>query len=322
MKKLIAIFAILFICISVNTLTAYADSYKVTANSGLNVRTSQTSNSSRIGGLKKGTIVEVISTSNGWHKINYNGRTAYICARYTTKVNTSTNTNNKTNSSTSNKTNSSTGTLKITTSCNVRSAAGQYNKYLGRANYGKTYTILGSGKAPNGKLWYKIQYKSNTVGWVCSSFVKVTKTTTTTTTNSVTTQKPITTTTTKKTTTSTNMPTTTKTTTTKKTTTTTTSNLKYMGKFELTAYCHCRTCNGKWAYKPTKSGTMPKEGRTIAVDPNVIPLGTKVYINGHMYIAEDTGSAIKGKKIDVFLNSHADTKKFGRKYNVEVYIER
>lgn len=315
MKKLIATFAILLMCFSVCTLTAYAESYKVTANSGLNVRASQTANSSRIGGLKKGTVVNVISTSNGWHKINYNGRTAYICAKYTTKVNTSsTSTSNKTNTSTNNKTSTNTGTLKITTSCNVRSAAGQHNKYLGRANYGKTYTILGSGKAPNGRLWYKIQYKSNTVGWVCSSFVKVTTTTTTTT------QKP--TTTTDKTT-STNKPTTTTTTTTKKqTTTTNNNNLKYLGKFELTAYCHCRTCNGKWAYKPTKSGTMPKEGRTIAVDPKVIPLGTKVYINGHMYIAEDTGSAIKGKKIDIFLNSHSDTKKFGRKYNVEVYIER
>ena len=43
---------------------------------------------------------------------------------------------------------------------------------------------------------------------------------------------------------------------------------------------------------------MPQEGRTIAVDPSVIPLGTEVMFNGEIYIAEDIGGAIKGNVIE------------------------
>ncbi|MBD1371240.1 G5 domain-containing protein [Hazenella sp. IB182357] len=50
----------------------------------------------------------------------------------------------------------------------------------------------------------------------------------------------------------------------------------------------------------TATGTWPKKG-TIAVDPNVIPLGTRLYVPGYGYgVAEDTGGAIKGNKIDLF----------------------
>lgn len=119
--------------------------------------------------------------------------------------------------------------------------------------------------------------------------------------------------------------TTTTTTTTKKPTTTTkttekkeNSNLVYLGRFKLTAYCNCSRCCGKWAGGATASGVMPKAGRTIAVDPRVIPLGTKVVINGHTYVAEDTGSAIKGNKIDVYFNSHQAALNFGVQY-ADVY---
>lgn len=94
---------------------------------------------------------------------------------------------------------------------------------------------------------------------------------------------------------------------------------KNKGKFKLTAYCNCKKCCGKWAGGPTASGKMPKQGRTIAVDPKVIPLGSKVIINGKTYIAEDTGSAIKGNRIDVYFDSHSEALKFGVQYaNVHV----
>jgi 3D (Asp-Asp-Asp) domain-containing protein len=53
----------------------------------------------------------------------------------------------------------------------------------------------------------------------------------------------------------------------------------------------------------TSTGTTPKWG-TIAVDPTVIPYGTKVYIPqfDKVFIAEDCGGAIKGNKIDIFMN--------------------
>lgn len=64
----------------------------------------------------------------------------------------------------------------------------------------------------------------------------------------------------------------------------------------------------------TATGSKPKEGRTIAVDPKVIPYGTLVYIEGYgYYIAEDTGGAIKGNRIDIFINDHNKAMQLGRK---------
>ena len=64
----------------------------------------------------------------------------------------------------------------------------------------------------------------------------------------------------------------------------------------------------------TATGTTPKEGRTIAVDPKVIPYGTLVYIEGYGYfIAEDTGSAIKGNRIDIFINDYNKALQLGKK---------
>ena len=59
---------------------------------------------------------------------------------------------------------------------------------------------------------------------------------------------------------------------------------------------------------------------TIAVDPNIIPLGTKVYIPGYGYaICSDTGGAIKGYKIDIYLNSRSECYKWGRR-NVTLHV--
>lgn len=80
---------------------------------------------------------------------------------------------------------------------------------------------------------------------------------------------------------------------------------EYMGEFTLTAYCACKKCCGEDAKGITRSGTHVTEGRTIAVDPKVIPLGTKVYIEDYgFYVAEDTGGLIKGNAIDIYYPSH------------------
>lgn len=70
----------------------------------------------------------------------------------------------------------------------------------------------------------------------------------------------------------------------------------------------------------TSTGTTPKWG-TIAVDPSVIPYGTKVYIPqfGRTFIAEDCGSAIKGNKIDVYMNDESSVYSWGRK-TIDIYI--
>ena len=74
----------------------------------------------------------------------------------------------------------------------------------------------------------------------------------------------------------------------------------------------------------TATGTVPKrvEGgwSTIAVDPRVIPYGTKVYVENYGYaIAEDTGGAIKGNRVDLYMNSVSAARSWGRR-NVTIYI--
>ena len=70
---------------------------------------------------------------------------------------------------------------------------------------------------------------------------------------------------------------------------------------------------------PTASGTYPKRG-TIAVDPRVIPMGTLMYVEGYGFgRAEDTGGAIKGNKIDVYMNSNREAYQWGRK-QVRIFI--
>lgn len=70
----------------------------------------------------------------------------------------------------------------------------------------------------------------------------------------------------------------------------------------------------------TSTGTVPKWG-TIAVDPKVIPYGTKVYIPyfDTVFVAEDCGSAIKGNKIDIFMDNSKSMNDWGRR-NIEIYI--
>jgi 3D (Asp-Asp-Asp) domain-containing protein len=85
-----------------------------------------------------------------------------------------------------------------------------------------------------------------------------------------------------------------------------------------TAYCHCPKCTGK-SDGITYTGTKATEGKTIAVDPNFIPLGTTVYINGQPYVAEDTGRLIKGNKIDIYMSDHKTALKWGvQELEVEV----
>lgn len=83
--------------------------------------------------------------------------------------------------------------------------------------------------------------------------------------------------------------------------------------FVITAYCPCSKCCGKWANGITSTGVKAQAGRTIAVDPRKIPYGTKVIIDGHTYVAEDCGGAIKGNRIDIFFNTHSEALKWGRR---------
>jgi 3D (Asp-Asp-Asp) domain-containing protein len=82
--------------------------------------------------------------------------------------------------------------------------------------------------------------------------------------------------------------------------------------FEATAYCYT-------GHK-TATGTIPEEGRTVAADPNILPYGTEISINGRSgYIVEDCGGAIKGNRLDIYMNSRGQALYWGRQ-TVEVEV--
>lgn len=79
-----------------------------------------------------------------------------------------------------------------------------------------------------------------------------------------------------------------------------------------TAYtAYCNGCSGT-----TRTGLNLRanpEAKVIAVDPSIIPLGSKVWVEGYGYaVAADTGGAIKGYKIDIFIPTKAEAYKWGR----------
>lgn len=86
--------------------------------------------------------------------------------------------------------------------------------------------------------------------------------------------------------------------------------LTYLGEFKLTYYDSCSKCNGKWG--PIDGFGNPLEWGCVAVDPHVIPLHTKLVIDGYdaVFEARDTGSGVDGRHIDVFVPvSHSEALK-------------
>lgn len=82
--------------------------------------------------------------------------------------------------------------------------------------------------------------------------------------------------------------------------------------YKITAYCSCAKCCGK-TNGITAMGTKATAGRTVAASSK-FAFGTKLNINGHIYTVEDRGGAIKGNKIDLYVNSHAEALAWGVRY--------
>lgn len=84
--------------------------------------------------------------------------------------------------------------------------------------------------------------------------------------------------------------------------------LTYIGEFNCTAYCSerythiCGTGDGM-----TASGAPVQAGITVAVDPDILPLGSAIYIEGvGLRYAQDTGSAVKGHSLDIAVDTHEE----------------
>lgn len=92
---------------------------------------------------------------------------------------------------------------------------------------------------------------------------------------------------------------------------------KNKATFKVTHYCGCPKCCGKWSSGSDENavgclGINLIPYHSIAVDPKVIPLGTILYDSkGNEYVAQDTGSAIKGNRIDLFTGNHQEALNLG-----------
>lgn len=107
--------------------------------------------------------------------------------------------------------------------------------------------------------------------------------------------------------------------------------LRAIGTYKVTAYCGCVKCCGIWSaqhpervgtgyQQKTASGTVPKAEHTVAADTSVLPFGTEIVIEGRIYTVEDTGSAVNGKHIDLYMDDHQAALEWGVQY-IEVYRE-
>ena len=135
----------------------------VSASVGLNVRSGAGTSYSKLGKLEYKEKVTVLSTSNGWSKINYNGKTGYVDSSYLKST-----LQDSTNDNTNNETTGTTKYVNTTSGLNVRSGAGTSYSKLGKLEYKEKVTVLSTS---NG--WSKINYNGKT-GYVDSSYLQST----------------------------------------------------------------------------------------------------------------------------------------------------
>ncbi len=285
-----------------STNSIYAAEKEIVKADSLNVRKGPSIEDERIGSLDRGMVVEILETSNGWNKVKLSdGEEGWVSGDYTEKEK---------------------GEV-TATKLNVRKGPSIEDEKIGSLENKTTIEIL---EEQDG--WYKIQLddKDKTEGWVSGEFVltesqakeaankkaeapkqvekavaapvkeESTKEITTevkesnnTNNNVVEKEEPVK----------------------EETNTSNNGNSGRLMTVNASAYS---------GHTITATGTTPKWG-TIAVDPSVIPYGTKVYIPKFdmVFTAEDCGGAIKGNKIDIFMNSEADCINFGRQ-NIEIQI--
>ena len=96
------------------------------------------------------------------------------------------------------------------------------------------------------------------------------------------------------------------------------SGYRYIGECTITRYCPCEECCGQWADGLTATG-IPAGPGIVAADPEVIPLGSTVVIDGQYYLAADTG--VTGKWIDICAADHQEAEDFGIQ-TAEVWVVR
>lgn len=266
-----------------STSNIYAAEREVVKAEKLNVRKGPSIEEQRVGSLDRGMVVEILETNNGWNKIKLtDGNEGWVSGDYTDKEN---------------------GTV-TASKLNVRKGPATEHDKLDTLDKNTEIKLL-----EEQDNWYRIKLDDKKEGWVCGDYVltesqakeqeqnqakqqandiaKEVKSASTV--SDATTNEPSN----------------------AQAEASSNNNNGTSMSIEATAYAGDTI---------TSTGTTPKWG-TIAVDPTVIPYGTKVYIPKFdmVFTAEDCGSAIKGKRIDIFMNSEAECVKFGRQ-NMEIKI--
>ncbi len=87
-----------------------------------------------------------------------------------------------------------------------------------------------------------------------------------------------------------------------------------LGEYEITAYCPCARCCGKWADHITADGTDTRTcADRIVAAPRDIPFGTILYVEGlGKVVVHDRGGAIRGKRLDLYFPTHQAALEWGR----------
>ncbi|MBN8046602.1 MULTISPECIES: SH3 domain-containing protein [Paraclostridium] len=266
-----------------STSNIYAAEREVVKAEKLNVRKGPSIEEQRVGSLDRGMVVEILETNNGWNKIKLtDGNEGWVSGDYTDKEN---------------------GTV-TASKLNVRKGPATEHDKLDTLDKNTEIKLL-----EEQDNWYRIKLDDKKEGWVCGDYVLTESQAKEQEQNQAKQQANDTIKEVKSA--STVSDATTNESSNSQAEASSNNNNGTSMSIEATAYAGDTI---------TSTGTTPKWG-TIAVDPTVIPYGTKVYIPKFdmVFTAEDCGSAIKGKRIDIFMNSEAECVKFGRQ-NMEIKI--
>ncbi|WP_419742834.1 SH3 domain-containing protein [Paraclostridium dentum] len=287
-----------------STNSIFAAEKEIVTPEKLNVRKGPSVENDKIGSLDRGMVVEILESNNGWNKVKLSdGNEGWISGDYTAKEKATV----------------------TATELNVRKGPSIENDKIGSLANGTVVEVL-----EHENDWYKVKLDDNQEGWISGDYAltesqameqQAKKTEVKAATTNTVDQK-------------------------NDSKDSTVKEEKSEEAVSNTAQNNNQNNNSNESSKPeettssnnnsgrlmtvnasayaghsiTATGTTPKWG-TIAVDPSVIPYGTKVYIPKFdmVFTAEDCGGAIKGNKIDIFMNSESECTTFGRQ-NIEIQI--
>lgn len=258
-----------------------------TAN--LNVRSGGSTDHKIISYIRKGEHVDIIDiSSSGWYRVKLkNGTVGYASNKYLKEDNnSSSNINNESNNLNDNALNSNSNDITIIDNLITTS---NLNVRSGPSTQNNIIGYLQKGSSVNivenkNSSWYKVKLSNGKVGYCSRQYLKSPEEINSIVQNTITSSEK----------------------------TPTSQNINKTMNAKAYAYCDGTI---------TSTGTKPISGRTIAVDPTIIPYGTKIYIPefDKVFIAEDCGGGIKGNKIDIYMDTKEECISWGIR-NIEIYI--